>query len=423
MQGAQLQDHWTNGQVVVLQFYKFKELYLVLDTNPRRPLALYLEEEPRVEKRPKPLMLFLNSNAKNLRWEKCEVKSEKGRVLDIELSGGARRCHLEIRLIPNAFNILAEAHDVDGAKKSVKKISWEKPRELPPSQAPDAGEEAGRNWLKAGQQWLSEKQKKSGPSAAGAGAGGAGATPKKSDQRIRDIEKKSKALQSIEESLKSDAASQWNELGEILKYSGDIPEHLKALNKSDKSRSWNMENAFAQAKSLKKKRAGTEERAQKLREEIAKLQKSIEEHPEPIESTTAPSAASRLLQKANKKSEAKGRRLQLDENFEAVMGKSARDNLEILRQAQAWDLWMHLKDYPGAHAIIVRPRQKEVPLKHIQKVSEWLIRETIGQKKVEMGSKYDVVVVECRYVRPIKGDKLGRVTYHNPQVYSFASKS
>jgi predicted ribosome quality control (RQC) complex YloA/Tae2 family protein len=113
----------------------------------------------------------------------------------------------------------------------------------------------------------------------------------------------------------------------------------------------------------------------------------------------------------------------LDENFEAVMGKSARDNLEILRQAQAWDLWMHLKDYPGAHAIIVRPRTKEVPLKWIQKVSEWLIRETIGQKKVEMGSKYDVVVVECRYVRPIKGDKLGRVSYHNPQVYSFASKS
>ncbi|MGZ5279080.1 MAG: DUF814 domain-containing protein, partial [Pseudobdellovibrionaceae bacterium] len=68
-------------------------------------------------------------------------------------------------------------------------------------------------------------------------------------------------------------------------------------------------------------------------------------------------------------------------------------------------------------------RQKEVPLKMIQKVSEWLIHETIGHKKIEIGSKYDVVVVECRYVRPIKGDKLGRVTYHNPQVYSFASKS
>ncbi len=403
MEGAQLQDLWTNGQILIFQFYKFKDLYLVVDTNPRKPLVLLLDEAPRIEKKPKPLILFLNSHGKNLRWESCRVEFDKGRVLEIQLSGGVRQCRMEIQLIPNAFNILVDTGE--------KKISWEKPRELPASQAPKAEADVEKDWRAEGLKWLSARQDRGGVSTQG---------PRKAigDQRLRDIEKKTKALTSIEETLKADAASGWQELGESLKMAGEIPEHLRALYKDQQSRSWNLENAFAQAKALKKKRAGTEERAEKLREEIQKLQKSLQDHPEPIETSPPAAAGNRIFKKAD----AKGRRLAVGENFEALMGKSARDNLAILRQAQAWDLWMHLKDYPGAHAIIVRPRNKEVPLSIIQKVSEWLIRETIGQKKIEMGSKYDVVVVECRHVRPIKGDSLGRVTYHNPQVYSFASK-
>ena len=43
-------------------------------------------------------------------------------------------------------------------------------------------------------------------------------------------------------------------------------------------------------------------------------------------------------------------------------------------------------------------------------VSEWLVKENFKDKL--SGTKYAVVYVECRHVRPIKGDKLGRVTYH-----------
>jgi predicted ribosome quality control (RQC) complex YloA/Tae2 family protein len=403
MQGAQLQDLWTNGQILIFQFYKYKEIFLVVDSNPRKPLIVYLEELPNIEKKPKPLILFLNSHGKNLRWDHCQVEAEKGRVLEILLAGGERQCRLEIQLIPNAFNVLVETQG--------KKIAWEKPRELPPSQAPQPERPLQKDWFEEGRKWLEQRQKK--PSEA--------STTKRSDPRQKDLEKKTRALQSIEDLLKTDLTTRWSELGQSLKSSSEVPSALQDLYKADQSRSWNMENAFAQAKSLKKKRAGTEERAQKLRDEIEKIKQSLATHPEMPEAvpTNAQSAGNRIF----KKTDAKGRRLQLDENFEALMGKSARDNLAILRQAQAWDLWMHLKDYPGSHAIIVRPRQKEVPLNMIQKVAEWLIRETIGQKKIEIGSKYDVVVVECRYVRPIKGDKLGRVTYHHPQVYSFASKS
>lgn len=401
MQGAQLQDLWTNGQLLVFQFYKFKEIFLLLDTNPQRPLLVYLEERPQVEKKQKPIVLFLSSHGKNLRWNQCKVEASKGRVLDVELTGGARTCRLEFQLIPKAFNLLVEAGE--------KKIAWEKPRELPPAQIPEGQLDEPVDWVARGQEWLAEKFQIK-PKERKASA----------DPRMKALEKKKNALLAIEEQLKEDASEVWKLLGEHLKISADVPAELEKHYDSKKSRSWNMENAFDQAKHLQKKRAGTEERFQKIKEEIAALELDLQNHPEPI-AALAPkeSKASKLLEKT----QTKGRRIQLDGGFEALMGKSAADNLAILRKAQAWDLWLHLKDYPGSHAIIIRPRNKEVPQSVIQKVSEWLIKESLGNQKIQWGLKYDVVVAECRYVRPIKGDKLGRVTYHHPQVYSFASKS
>lgn len=188
--------------------------------------------------------------------------------------------------------------------------------------------------------------------------------------------------------------------------------------KDQQTRSWNLQNCFKQAKLLRQKRAGTLARSEKLQNEIADLEKDLAKHPEAQVQQKSESKVSLLLEKTG----SKGRRLQLENGLEAVIGKSAADNLAILRRAQAWDLWMHLKDYPGAHAIILRPRGKEVGGETIQKVAEWLIRESLSNQKIQWGSQYGVVVAECRFVRPIKGDRLGRVTYHNPQVYSFASK-
>lgn len=400
MRGAQLQDLWTNGQVVIFQFYKYKDLYLVLDTSPQKPQLIYLEKAPRIEKKQKPLILFLNSHARNLRWSHCQVQASKGRVLDVVLAGGDRSCHLQFQLIPKAFNLIVEAGD--------KKIAWDKPRELPVSQTPEGGLASSMDWLERGLAWLSEntQAKVVAPKVA-------------SDPRLKNIEKKRKAILSIEEQLQEDPTEKWKQLGESLKASPTVPAPFQNLYDSKKSRSWNMEHAFQQAKLHQKKRVGTLSRLQKIREEILALESDLEKNPEVPLQKPKVSLGSRLLEKT----QSKGRRLQLESGFEAVIGKSAADNLAILRKAQAWDLWLHLKDYPGAHAIIIRPRNKEVPLSDIQKVSEWLIRESLGGQKIQWGLKYEVVVAECRYVRPIKGDRLGRVNYHHAQVYSFASKS
>ncbi len=126
------------------------------------------------------------------------------------------------------------------------------------------------------------------------------------------------------------------------------------------------------------------------------------------------SLASELLKKSN----AKGRKLLLAENIEAVFGKSAKDNLALLRRAQPWDLWVHLRDLPSSHLFIRRSRNKNVDHTLLLTAAKWLLNETIGKNKVIKGDRYDVIVTECRFVKPIKGDKIGRVTFHNESTLS-----
>jgi hypothetical protein len=39
-----------------------------------------------------------------------------------------------------------------------------------------------------------------------------------------------------------------------------------------------------------------------------------------------------------------------------------------------------------------------------------------------LGQRIAVVIVECRFVKPIKGDKLGRVIYHGERTLQFNYK-
>ena len=95
------------------------------------------------------------------------------------------------------------------------------------------------------------------------------------------------------------------------------------------------------------------------------------------------------------------------------MGKSAADNMKLLKQSKPHDLWLHLKDYPSAHAIVHLQKNQSLSDSDLRKVGKWLLSEGLSKSQAEMGGKYGVVVVECRHVKPLKGDKMGRVTYHN----------
>src|SRR6185312_17055747 len=105
------------------------------------------------------------------------------------------------------------------------------------------------------------------------------------------------------------------------------------------------------------------------------------------------------------KMEAHGRTLHLSEDLTAVMGKSAADNIKILRRARAWDLWFHLRDFPSSHAVLFRNKGAKVSDSTMFQVAAWFVRQHFGSKAAgHVGEKFDIIVTECRFVRPIKGD-------------------
>lgn len=396
LDGAQLQEILVNDRGLALGFQGERRYWVLLDLIPNTPMMLLFEDQCPFKKGPKskPLSLFLSSHGKNLYLTEFKVLEEYGRVVRMVLKNSQAECELEIRLIPKQCNVLVKAQG--------KQISWEKPLELsaaPPVENPPVPrtlEEIHEEWLAM----QNSSQKSSLDPVA-----------QWEKQKTKDLEKKRKALNEIQKQIESDKAALWAEAGQFLKAQGhlQVPEHLSSCVNSKESLSWNIENCFAKAKQLQAKKEGARERLEELLKEIEKLEKS------------------RYSEKQNKpvlidlmgKAEARGRKLHLDSGALAYCGRSAADNLALLRQAKAWDYWLHLRDYPGAHAIIHRQRDQLISSEEIQEVAAWVAKESLSSKSLMVGQKVAVVIVECRFVRPIKGDKLGRVTYHSERSLSF----
>ncbi|MBV2167543.1 MAG: DUF814 domain-containing protein [Bdellovibrio sp.] len=396
LDGAQLQEILANDRGLALGFQGERRYWVLLDLIPNTPMMLLFEDQCPFKKGPKskPLSLFLNSHGKNLFLTELKVLEQYGRVVQMVLKNSQTECELEIRLIPKQCNVLVKAQG--------KQIAWEKPLELsaaPPVESPPAPrtlEEIHEEWLAA----QSSSQKSSLDPVA-----------QWEKQKTKDLEKKRKALTEIQKQIESDKAVLWAEAGQFLKAQGhlQVPEHLLPCVNVKESLSWNIENCFAKAKQLQAKKEGARERLAELLKEIEKLEKSrySEKQSKP--------ALIDLMSKA----EARGRKLHLDSGALAYCGRSAADNLALLRQAKAWDYWLHLRDYPGAHAIIHRQRDQLISNEEIQEVAAWVAKESLSSKSLMVGQKVAVVIVECRFVRPIKGDKLGRVTYHSEKSLSF----
>lgn len=402
LQGSQLQDIVTNDRGLALGFQGDRRYWFVIDLVPQTPMVMVFEEFCPVRKgaKPKPVGLFLNSNAKNLYFSSLEIVAEMGRVLRLVLKNSLTTCELEIRLIPKQCNLIV--------KFEKKQISWERPFELGPSPVPEKMPEP-RDLEALKEMWLAQQK----------GSQKSQLDPKAQweKQKNKDLEKKRKALGEIEKQILSPVGDEWSQAGQWLKASGTlegIPEEMQRYLNFEESLSWNIENAFSKSKQQIAKKAGARERFDALTLEIQKLEKT---------QFSAKSAAKPLLTDLMKKAEARGRKMTLESGVLAYCGKSAADNLALLRQAKAWDYWLHLKDYPGAHAIIHRQRDQQVGDGDIQKVAEWVARESLASSRsLDTGQKVNVVIVECRFVRPIKGDKLGRVTFHSEKTLSFILK-
>lgn len=389
--GFQLQEVLVNDGGLALGFWKQGLRWWVVDLNSQCPLVLSFQGEVPFQKsgRTKPVGLFLSSHARNKIVRKVDLIENQGRILRIELSAREEVCEIDLHLIPKHPNVVVRAAE--------KQISWEKIADLPPP--PPVGEPVQERALgEIQQEWLSLRH------------GGKKSPVDPAEQwrkkRDRDLEKKKKALLEIEKQLATSDSSEWFERGERLKAGSE------ELLDPKQSRAWNIEQAFAKAKQVQAKRAGAIERVGILKSEIEALEQA-EFSPE-----VQRKAATKPLG-PNVKG-VKGRTLVLENGAVAFIGKSAADNLLLLRKARAWDFWLHLRDEPGAHAIIHREKNQSISDSDFRKVARWLARESSSSKKGMTGT-FQVVLTECRHVRPIKGDRLGRVNFHHERQLSVST--
>jgi predicted ribosome quality control (RQC) complex YloA/Tae2 family protein len=403
LEDSQLQDVISNDRGLALGFRGTQHFWLTLDMNPSNPFCLVFADYCPFKKgsKPKPIALFLNSHGKNLYFRKIWLEEAYGRVLRIELANSQKACELQLILIPRQANMLVESEG--------KSIAWEKPREL--QVQTETGElPEPRDIAEIHEEWLTEFRGGARPSI----------DPRAQweKKKAKDLEKKRKALEEIEKTLAENSSEKYYELGNYLKSLSpedfnpkNLPVEWHGLVDFKQRLFANIEIIFEKAKQAANKVQGTEERRRILTEEIAKLEKST------FESSQRNLDSRPRIDDLMKSTEAKGRKLNLESGAIVYCGKSAADNLALLRRAKAWDYWLHLKDYPGAHAIVHRSRDQELPFEELQKAALWVLKESLSSKTFMPGEKYAVVIVECRFVRPIKGDKLGRVTYHSEKQF------
>jgi len=422
LSGAQLQEVFSTEDGLALGFYRFvrqpKTVWLVFDLDPLFPFIGLYDVNPWIKtKKTKPLALFLNSHFKNTHLKKINLKENYGRVAIFDFGLPDVKLELEVRLIPKQPNLIAMAQD--------KKISWDKEKELvavidDPSKMNDQ-ESENRSVPYMLRQWFQRRSKTSAVSTLNANSESTQTQKSPYEkwvlQRKKDLQKKEKALDQIQKQNNELAQIPWSEIGDYLKTYGfkNLPIEWTQFVLFDQKVSDNIQRCFEKAKAAQNKIKGSKVRMAQLMAEIESLkdvsEKIFQNYLEKLSAAQVRSQGERKIKDVQFRKMA----FSDDSQMNVLMGKSAQENVKLLRQSKAWDLWLHLKDYPSAYAILQKNRDKSVSDAQLALASQWLIRESFKNKKEVAGIKFAVVVTECRFVRPIKGDKLGRVTYHNPR--------
>ena len=95
--------------------------------------------------------------------------------------------------------------------------------------------------------------------------------------------------------------------------------------------------------------------------------------------------------------------------FQIFVGRNNKENEEIsFSKGRPNDIWMHIKDIPGSHVLILRNNQ-EVPddvLMHAANLA-------CEHSKAKKGDKVTVDYCERKFVKKIKNSKPGNVIYTN----------
>ncbi len=400
--GALLQKVDSEVEFIYFEFYRRGVLNFVVSLKQLEPHFFFADSLGLRRKKIKkvtPVQVFCQANLRGLKFVSLHVDVNAGRVVVMTLTDGQDIAEVRMTLIPRSVNLAVFAHG--------KKISWHKPRELPQSQSGDLVLKDSPDWDHWNQKALEHYNQVGVPKAQNA------------PQFEKQIQKKQKALESLENDLSNNLKEkiQQEALAQELKMNpGVVVKELEGMSYGEA-----LGQTFEKIKKIALKISSQEERVRSLREEIEQLKNKQLTF---TEVKGSPLVEKKVKESLLAKAEATGRQKIIQERFHIVMGKSAKDNLNLLRKASAWDYWIHLKDQPSAFAILSRNRNEVVSDEVLREGCIWFLEEIHKKKSMDIESlKYEFLVGECRNVSPIKGDKLGRVTHRSMRTFSVSMKS
>jgi len=372
--------------------------WLIISMDPLAPSILPIPQKSQKLNLPKksklPMSLFLGAHFRGRALASVGFDKSEGRVIHFQF--GAEHS-IEVRLFPHGQNIMAFAEG--------KKIFFQKPKPLPEGQKSLDEPQECRSLQQLLLELFSADLK----------------TPDESKENVnsvrwqKEVAKKKNLLEKMRSDLESKRETQdWYALGDLLKsgLSLDVPEPWKKMLDPNLNFSQNLQRAYDKAKL-------NEQKLERAKRKLAETERLLHELLELGSEGWKPSAGGpkgNIRKKTRKKEEGlRYRTLKLSEQVVAYLGRSSQDNLRLLREAQAWDLWLHIKDVPGAHMIIRRPRNYELSEAEFNQLEVWMVKES-APKRFIPGDIVEFWCNEVRYVQPIKGDKAGHVQHHNSKV-------
>tara|TARA_B110001454_G_scaffold171291_1_gene162061 strand:- start:91050 stop:92561 length:1512 start_codon:yes stop_codon:yes gene_type:complete len=402
--GAQLQDFSVLEKDLLLLFYASRSF--ILRISLRTPPVFFLESSTyKLEKKSQkvPLGLFLSKHF--LRKSVVDVKylEHWGRKFEIHLSDeSGNPLVMEVILVPGFQNVALSVK----ALGKTKNVYWNKPRELSEFSEQKAEVADFRSLEVIREEWYAEKI----PSDKKVSESVAQTKDVDADWKLevqKKVRKKTEAIEKIKQQNAENEVSvaMLYKIGELLKYQ-------TANQLSDQHQEWlrqyhpkniDREQIFKKAKTLAAKKDGMSNRIELLLKEIGELTSSLDgPPPQPKHKISAIS-----------KGDVDTRKFEVNPNVSLYMGKNAKDNVELLKSSQPWELWFHLKDYPSAYAITRRNKSVTVGHAELVKMAAWFAKECFKNQKEKSPQHIEVIYTECRFVKLLKGDKLGRVTHTN----------
>jgi predicted ribosome quality control (RQC) complex YloA/Tae2 family protein len=167
---------------------------------------------------------------------------------------------------------------------------------------------------------------------------------------------------------------------------------------------------FDKSKKFRKKGENSEIEKRNLSEKIDFLERMISN----IENSTSLSELEILTNRGKEKREKQEKNELYEvfwiEGYKILLGKSERGNEALLKDAKSRDIWLHMKDIPSAHTLIVTDKQS-VPENVILEAGKLCLKFSVKES-----GKYLIDYTKRRHVRVQSGAKVLYTDYKTVEI-------